>query len=262
MRSHPASWLLATTLALSGCSAAPETAAVDAVKPGELGLAIELGSSGIRSVDYVITGSGGFTKIGSVDVSKSSKISTRIGALPAATGYTIALSADATEPPSTCTGSAGFDVTAGETTPVDLTLQCVEINAELNTCPVIDGLSALPNQVALGGVITLNAEVRDPDSGPLPITYDWSTTAGVLAGAAPTATLTCSTAGSATVTLTVGDGGNDCASSQSVTVTCGEASDGVAAHPAPVPTPFTVLLATQLLALGVYVGSRTRKRAG
>jgi len=262
MRSQPACWLLASTLALAGCSAAPETGDVNAAKPGEIGLGIDLGSSGIQSVDYVITGSAGFTKLGSVDVSKSSKVATRIGALPAGTGYTITLSADATDPPSTCSGSAGFDVTAGETTPVDLTLQCVEINADLNTCPVIDGLSALPNQVALGGVITLSAEVRDPDSGPLPITYDWSTTAGVLAGSSPTATLTCSTTGSATVTLTVGDGGSDCASSESVTVTCGEASDVVEAHQVPVPTPFGVLLATQLLALGVYVGSRTRKRAG
>ena len=261
MRSQTACWLLASTLACAGCSGAPEAAQTDASKSGELGLGIELGNSGVSKVDYVITGSGGFSKHGLIDVSKSSKVATRIGALPVATGYTLVLSAEATEPPSTCTGSTSFDVTAGETTPVDVTLQCVEINAELNTCPVIDGLSALPNQVALGGVVTLNAEVRDPDSGPMPISYDWSTTAGTLASSGAGATLTCSAAGVATVTLTVADGGTDCASSQTVTVTCGEPNNAVAT-PAPVPTPFVALLATQLLAFGAYLSGRARKRVG
>jgi hypothetical protein len=260
MRSQTAWWLLASALVGSGCSAAPEVAQTDASTVGELSIGIELGNSGVEKVDYVITGSGGFSKVGSIDVSQSSQIATRIGALPAATAYTVVLSAETTEPPSTCTGSATFDVTPGETTPVDVTLQCVEINADLNTCPVIDGLSTLPNQVALGGVITLSGEVHDPDLGPSPVSYDWTTTTGALSTSGAGATLTCSTDGTATVTLTVRDGGPDCVSAQSVTVICGDASPPVA-QAAPLPSPFVALLGAQLLALGGYLSGRRRKRA-
>ncbi len=253
-------WLLASTVAwsaLSGCSGPSETTQPGEEHAGELGLGVEVGSTGIKQVDYVVTGASGFTKVGSVDVSHSSKVSTRIGSLPAASGYTIVLSATATDPPATCTGSAGFDVTPGVTTPVDLTMECVEVNADFNTCPVIDELSALPNQASIGGTIALHASVRDPDSGPSPVTYDWSTTAGTLTGSGANVSLACTAAGTATVTLQTTDGGTDCTVSQTVTVTCGNPTNPVTPMPAPVPAPFVALLAAQLLALGVR---RSRKQ--
>jgi hypothetical protein len=251
--------LLASTIAwsvVSGCSAPSETPPFGETQPGELGLGVEVGSTGIKDVDYVVTGPGGFHKLGSVDVTRSTKVSTRISNLPAATGYTIVLSATATEPPATCTGSAGFDVTPGVTTPLDLTMECVEVNADFNTCPVIDELSALPNQVSVGGSVTLHASVHDPDSGPSPLSYDWSTSAGTLTSSGANATLTCTADGTATITLRTTDGGADCATSQIVTVTCGTATP----TQAPVPAPFVALLAAQLLAVGVR-GVR-KKRVG
>jgi hypothetical protein len=258
MSSRTAPRLILALFALVGCSAAPGSEQTADEPAGELRLGLELGNSGVQSVDYVITGSAGFSKVGSIDVSKSSTIAARIGALPVASGYSIVLSAEATEPPATCTGSAGFDVTAGETTPVDVSLQCVEVNAEFNTCPVIDDLSALPNQVALGGAITLNASVHDSDSGPQPVSHTWTTTSGALTSSGANATLTCSSAGVATVTLSIDDGGADCASSQSVLVTCGEPA-AVEPQPAPVSTPFVLLLAAQLLGFGAYRSGRGRK---
>ena len=260
MRLQTTCWLLASTLVSVGCSDPTGSAQVDAAGPGELGLGIDLGNSGIKNVAYVITGSAGFHLVGDLDVSKSSKLATRIGAIPAALGYTVTLSAQASEPPATCSGSASFDVTAGETTPVDLTLQCVEVNAVFNTCPVIDGLSALPNQVAVGGVVALSADVRDPDSGPAALSYNWSTSAGSLNSSGSSATLTCSSQGVATVTLTAGDGDASCTNSQTVNVTCGEPTAPPAVA-APVPKPFMALLGAQLLALGAYFSSRSRKRA-
>lgn len=259
MRSRTAPCLVALLLALAGCSAAPGSAQTDGTPAGELALALQLGSSGVKSVDYVITGSAGFTKVGSIDVSKSSTIAARIGALPVASDYTIVLSAEATDPPATCSGSAGFDVAAGETTPVDLTLQCVEVNADFNTCPAIDDMSALPNQVALGGVVTLSASAHDSDAGPQPISYTWSTTAGTLTSSGANATLTCSAAGVATVTLSINDGGTDCASEQSVTVTCGEPG-AVEPQPVPVSGPLVLLLAAQLFGLGAYRSRRKPSR--
>ena len=247
---------------MAGCAGPTETAQPDdAVNPGELGLGIDLGNSGVKTVSYVITGSAGFHLVGSVGVTKSRKLATRIGAIPAALGYTVVLSADATDPPATCTGAATFDVTPGETTPVEMTLQCLEINAELNTCPVIDGLSALPNQVAVGGVVALSADVRDPDSGPAPLSYNWSTSIGSLTSSSANAALTCSSPGVATVTLIAGDGSSSCMTSQTVNVTCGEASNAVVAAAAPVPAPFMALLGAQLLALGAYFSRRPRKRS-
>jgi hypothetical protein len=253
--------LLASTItlsALTGCSAPSENAKLGETEPGELGLGVQVGSTGIREVNWVVTGKSGFAKHGSVDVSHSSKVATRIGNLPAASGYTIVLSATATEPPATCTGSAGFDVTPGATTPVDLTMECVEVNADFNTCPLIDELSALPNQVAVGGTITLVSTVRDPDSGPTPLSYSWSTTAGSLTSSGKNAALLCTAAGTAVVTLQTTDGGTDCSVAQSVTVTCGNAPPAEVAQQAPVPLPFAALLAAQLLALGVHRGRRKR----
>ncbi len=252
--------LLATTITVAtalGCSGPSETTKPSEIRPGELGLGVQVGSTGIREISWVVTGASGFAKHGSVDVSHSSKVATRIGNLPAASGYTIVLSTTATDPPATCTGSASFDVTPGATTPVDLTMECVEVNANFNTCPVIDELTALPDQVAVGGSITLNASVRDPDSGPAGLSYSWSTTAGALTSSGASATLACTEDGTAVVTLQSTDGGTDCSVAQSVSVTCGNPNQ---VAQAPVPLPFTVLLAAQLLALGVHRGRR--KRAG
>ncbi len=256
MRWMTVRFLLASTIALSACAGPSETPRLGDTDSGELGLGVQVGSTGIENIDWVVTGASGFARHGHVDVSHSSKVSTRIGNLPAAAGYTIVLSATATDPPATCTGSAGFDVAPGETTPVDLMMECVEVNANFNTCPVIDELSALPNQVDVGGTVTLNATVRDPDSGPLPLSYSWSTTLGSLTSSGSGATLTCDAPGTALVTLQSTDGGTDCSVAQSVSVTCGKATE--VAQPAPVPAPFVALLAAQLLALGVHRSRRKR----
>src|SRR5262245_6877810 len=55
---------------------------------GSVGLSLRVGDVTIDSVTYVITGNG-FSKTGSIDVSKSSKISATIAGIPAGNGYSV-----------------------------------------------------------------------------------------------------------------------------------------------------------------------------
>jgi hypothetical protein len=201
---------------------------------GLVSLALELAPGvSISSVSWVITGPGGFTRTGSIDVSSSQTISALISGIPAGTGYQI--TATANDGTTTCLGQAMFDIMAGATSRASLHLTCntpgrtgsVLVNGTINVCPTIDGLSASPLEVLEGGHIHLAATAHDADAAPSPLTFDWEGGAGVGRFTAPTATSTdfvCASAGTAVLTLTISDGDTACANSvaisASVTVTC------------------------------------------
>jgi len=64
-----------------------------------------------------------------------------------------------------------------------------------------------PQTVFVGSSIKLSAVGSDPDAGPSPLTYYWSTTGGVIDNPiGPNATLTSATPGTFTITLTLSDG--------------------------------------------------------
>jgi arylsulfatase A-like enzyme len=72
---------------------------------------------------------------------------------------------------------------------------------------VIDELTVTPLTVFVGSTITLTGVGRDPDKGPSPLSYYWSTTGGVISDPIhANATLTSATPGTFTVKLTVSDG--------------------------------------------------------
>ncbi len=200
---------------------------------GEIGsVSVALTGAGgvtINTVGYAITGPSAFSKNGSIDVSDSSTISSTIGGIPAATGYSIALTATSTDNSETCSGSASFDITARQTTAVTVTVRCheaphngsVQVNGSLNVCPQIDGVSAVPNEVFVGASIALVGAAHDVDSGPSSLSYAWTTTSGAVTDAAASSTrFTCTAAGTATITLTVSDGDAGCSDTSSVIVTC------------------------------------------
>jgi 5'-nucleotidase len=216
---------------LVGCSSRPQSStASDDV--GTLGLALSAAPGvNLDAVSYAITGPGAFSKAGSIDVSQSTTISAIIPGLPAGMGFSITLGATSTDGAQTCGGSASFNVVAKQTTPVTVHLLChgqahtgsVLVNGTLNVCPQIDGLSASPNEVLLGGSMALSASAHDGDAAPAPLTYQWTASAGTLA--APTAastSFTCTVAGPVTIGLTVSDGdpAPSCADSGTFTVTC------------------------------------------
>jgi hypothetical protein len=197
---------------------------------GTLGVALSVpGGVVIDQVSYVIKGPAGFTTKGTLDVSSAPVVSGVIGGIPAGAGYAIALSATSIDQSATCAGSAPFAVTAGRTTPVSVTIDChaastngsVAVQAGINTCPVIDGLSASPSTVFLGASLSLSATAHDPDAGPAPLAYAWTASTGTLAGnAGASPTFTCTMPGQAAVTVTVSDGDASCNVSQAVDVTC------------------------------------------
>ena len=179
----------------------------------------------LNSVTYTVTGNG-FTKTGAIDTSGSPTVSGTIGGIPAGKGYTITLTATSVEGDTTFTGSAKFDVTAGATTSVTLRLNgagktgngSVAVNGTINVNPRIDEVTVTPQTVFVGGSIKLLAVGSDPDAGPSPLSYYWSTTGGVIDNPiGPSATLTSATPGTFTIKLTLSDG--DATDTATTTVT-------------------------------------------
>lgn len=222
---------LAYVLALGAC--APLAACV-AVPPADAELE-DVGSLGLQvqaapgvtldSVQYTIT-RGEFTKSGSIDTSGAPTVNATIGGLPEGNGYTITLTATSVEGGTEFTGSAKFDVIAGQTTSASVVLRgtgatnhgSVSVNGTLNVVPVIDELTVTPQSVYVGSSVSLKATGRDADEGPSALTYYWATTEGAIDDPlSPSPTLSSASPGTATVTLTVSDG--DSSASVSTTVT-------------------------------------------
>jgi hypothetical protein len=183
---------------------------------GSVGLKLQLASGAtINSASYTITGPGGYTKTGSLELTSATTLSATIGGIPAGVGYSINLAANSTDGSTTCGGSAGFDVQAKKTAKVTVPMACKEaprtgsvlVSGKLNICPSIDGISANPAEVQVGSSLALSAAARDSDAGPSALTYAWSATTGTLSSAtAASPAFTCTVPGPATVTLAVSDG--------------------------------------------------------
>lgn len=226
---------LALGLALSACSSEPQPSdqpAGSVESAGDIALELQLASGAtLSSASYTITGPGAFSKTGNIDVSKSNKIAATVGGLPAAAGYTVTLAATSTDSSTSCSGSATFNVTAAQTTAVTVAVTCKEkpktgsaqVNGVVNVCPVVDGVSATPTDLNVGGNALLAATAHDSDAAPAALGYQWTASSGSLANAnTATPTFTCTAAGTATVTLSVSDGDTaaNCAGSASVTINC------------------------------------------
>jgi arylsulfatase B len=222
----PLLWLaLGVSGPTGGCSKEPAGHG-DAETVGSIGLNLTAAPGvTLNSVTYSVTGNG-FTKSGPIDTSGSPTVGGTIGGIPAGKGYTITLTAQSVEGGTTFTGSATFDVTAGATTSVTLRLNgsaktgngSVAVNATLNVSPRIDEVTVTPQTVFVGSAIKLLAVGSDPDAGPSPLTYYWSTTGGVVDNPiGSTATLTSATPGTFTIKLTLSDG--DASDTATTTVT-------------------------------------------
>ena len=177
------------------------------------------------------------TRTGMINVASSTTVSTLVSAIPAGTGYTVALNGTATDGTTSCTGTSGtFGVAPAATTPVSIAIACtrahttgsVLLKGTINVCAQVTAVSAAP---PVGATIAVTATAADVDSGPGPITYKWTTSSGTLSD--PTAanpTLTCTQAGTVNLTLTVSDGDMACGDSFAVMLDC--PPDSPANHPA------------------------------
>ena len=221
--------------AIAGCSGGEgantsESGSEESV--GKLSLALRLASGAtINSASYTITGPGGFTKAGTIDLTSATKLTATIGGLPAGSGYTVTLSATTTNGATTCGGSGTFSVVAHKTASVTVPMTCREaprtgsvlVKGELNLCPTIDGISTNPAEVQVGSSLTVSAAAHDTDAAPSALTYAWTTTSGTLSSAtARDPSFTCTAVGPATLTLSVSDGdpAATCADTLTAVVNC------------------------------------------
>jgi hypothetical protein len=221
------------SISMSGCSPrGADSALLSHDSTGRANFALQLAPGiTLNSASYTITGPNGFSRSAPIDVSHSATLSVTVGNLPVGTGYHVTLSGTATDGSTTCLGSGTFDVTAGATAVVSVMLDChqpattgsVQVTGIANVCPVVDGISANPGEVLVGGTIALTGTAHDSDAGPSPLAYQWQATGGSLSSAtAPSPTFTCQTPGTASITLTVSDGDTQpgCAGTLSTQVTC------------------------------------------
>jgi len=207
----------AAVIASAGCARrGADGGSLQANDAGTIVVALQVAPGiSINSAAYTIGGPGGFTKTGTINLANSSSLSTTIGGLPGGNGFTLSITANAATGSTTCGGSAMFNVTAGASTPVPVHVTCHEpphtgsimVNGTINVCPVVDGVSANPAQVAVGGTIALSAAAHDSDAGPSPLAYQWTAPSGSFAnGGTASPTFTCGAPGLTSITVTVSDG--------------------------------------------------------
>jgi hypothetical protein len=220
---------IASVFSVAGCSDLRGRGA-STQKAGALGIELQAGSLKLDSVAYDISGNG-FRQAGTLDVSNSTRVTAVIGGIPEGSGYTIRLSAAASnDPTAICTGSATFDVVSDAVTDAPVHLQCrlapstgsVLVDGSVNVCPRIDTISVAPAETTVGRAVSLTGAASDSDAAPGPLTYVWASSGGALAQVGtPNASFTCTAPGAFTVTLTAGDG--DCTASAAAVVTCSAA---------------------------------------
>jgi hypothetical protein len=199
---------------------------------GTIGMELQIAPGvTINTVSWTITNATTtFTKSGSVTVRFSNTISFQAGAIPAADGYTITLNATSVDGAFTCTGSAGFNISAGATSLVSLILNCstapagqgtVVVGGTTQICANLDSISASPLETAVNTPISLAAT---GSAGSVPTTFSWTASAGTFDNAlSATPVFTCpSTPGPVTISVTVFPSSATCTTNttQSVTVTC------------------------------------------
>lgn len=222
---------LGSPLLAAGCSSSAGEAASEAENTGSVGLELHLGPGlTLAEVSFTVVGAAGFTKSGSLTVSESTTLSGLIGGLPVGS-HTITLSGVTRDGTTSCVGSASFDVAAHETALASVHLLChqapttgsVSVSGTLDVCPVLDGISSSALEALVGGTIELSAQAHDADNGPSSLSYAWSASSGTISDATLAApSFTCTTPGTATITLTVSDGDSaaECAAQSSLKVTC------------------------------------------
>jgi len=185
------------------------------------------GGEQLNSVSWTVTGPGTattFSKSGTITMDGGSSDGGDVvvsfslivtGAVPT-NNYTATVSGASTDGTVTCYGSTTFSVNnttgaAGVTAPIACGPASdagrAIISGSLYGCASISSLSALPLETTVGNAVALSATATGPIADGGALTYVWTATSGTFdTPNAASANFTCSVAGPATVTLTVGDG--------------------------------------------------------
>jgi phospholipase C len=277
---------LAATVAVSGigCSSPgnpPEPSSgagpsagnpADSSPTGTVGLQLTLpGGQQLTKVNWTITGPGNYSQSGSVNVANSQTVSFLVGGIPVGSGYNISLSGTTTDGLTTCAGSTTFSIAARAITNVSVLLQCATAPSEAGSafvstntfnCATWNSISASPASAIVGTSVAVAGSAIAPN--PAGITYAWSASpAGIGSFDTPntaTANFTCLQDGTATVTLTVGDGPTDggvCTTQNvaTVSVTCTGHIDAAAALATATKVKHLIVIFNENISYDHYFGT-------
>jgi hypothetical protein len=221
--------LCAGSVTLAGCGVGASDNASNGEPGGAVGsvaLALQL-APGITVSSFTYSLTGPTSRTGLINVANSTTVSTLLSAVASGNGYQVSLNGTATDGTTMCTGTSGlFNVSPAMTTAVTVAISCnrahtsgsVLIKGTINICPQVTAVSAAP---PVGATIAITATADDPDSGPMPFTYLWTTSSGTISDpTAPNPVLTCSQPGTVNLTVSVNDGDAACHDTFNVTVDC------------------------------------------
>ena len=165
--------LLAVAVSVPGCS----TNVPEAGPPGSLQMSLELpGNVSIDEVEYEISGNG-ITPIGGlIDTTGPGTTVTFSVVVPAGQGYLLGLNAESTDGGHSCRGTAPFDMQAGHTTNVSVTLTCkrtgdLHVSGGFNHCAEVSQPFVSATQMTVGESIQLSVVGVDEEDDP--IEYSW-----------------------------------------------------------------------------------------
>jgi hypothetical protein len=216
--------ILAAALTAAACGVArdlpPSTGSVD------VGF-IDVGNLSLSRVDYTISGNGIVPITGSISlVDPSATSSARIGGIPAGPQYLLELRAASDDGSAQCYGASAFDVMAGTSAMVTITLICrdpttgrtITVNGMTDYCPSLASYAASPQTGTVGGSpISLTATAFSYYSDP-PL-FMWTASAGELSAEdSSVSSYTCTVPGVQTLMVTVTDG--NCPDTATLLVTC------------------------------------------
>ena len=220
---------LCTAMSIQSCGQA--SAEREREGAGAIGLALQVSPGNtLSSATYTIDGPNGYTSAGTVAVGDSPDVPVVVQHLPNGIGYQMLVSGTASDGVTQCEGSAAFDVANDATSTVLVHLVCgvpsgdVQITGTFNICPLLDGLSANPNAIRVGGTASLTTTAHDSDNGPAPLGYQWSANGAILKTTGPNLTLACSSPGDIAIQVALSDGDSSpgCVDHLSVSVRCSQ----------------------------------------
>lgn len=231
MAHHVALLSAALLLGLTACGQGGNPTRSSSPSGGSLDQGLQVSpDASVTTATYAVSGPNGFASAGTIPVGDSPDVPVTLSGLPVGQGYQIDVSGTASDGVTVCDGTATFDVVEGAASlTVIVHLSCavptgdVVIEATLNICPVVDGLSAAPTTLNIGGVSSLSVVAHDSDAAPAAISYSWAVNGVKLPRqTSPLLTFACSSHGDVLLSASVSDGDATpgCPASSSVKVTC------------------------------------------
>jgi hypothetical protein len=208
--------LVAGLVALDGCSSSRRDIAVGTVR---LALSLPNGTTLDLVSWHILSSTGAILRAGTINTSDPAATPSVDTSCPASTGDTVVMSGTTSDGTSCSGTSLPFNVAAGGTVQVGLTIVCgggtpvqnngsVIVNGAVvqgDNCPLLTSWVASPLQVSRFGQIDVAATATDADAADV-LTYSWTATDGSFVNpAAPSTKYNCTGFGPATLTITVSD---------------------------------------------------------